>query len=635
MGTLDSFRKKILPGHNATGGDLPEDEQPGAGGETDAKVRSMEVSERRKRDRILRMIGGRRGHGVGVSEGRDAAQDQQGGEKKGHADFSEGTHIRGEEQKGDGDEDGGEYVNFAVDFSYDGRKNRNGWDLHFLCYMGLGLKGVGGAEIRESVWRCPEWYIHRADEGRCRESAIWIEMLKITGTVSTHSGLPPIRGNHSPVAIPQIHVRLLLSPDVPFVRTASISLPKLPDFDLAIKPVKDLSLDFFGLPFLKPFMEKAILEVADGFVRPNSYKLDVDRLLLGEEAALRTEAIGVLHIRIHRAEGLKAADTFGSSDPYATVAYSKLSKPVFSTRTIVDSLNPRWEEDAYVLIVADAIESGERVRIVVYDSDRFSADDAIGMVDVDLADLLEKGNRRSRKQDMMEEETQLVPSRPGMPAQGRLYWSHAFYPLWKMPEDGKAQKAAGEEEWQHEKHGENDIGTGREGQVQMPGLIYSLMGRLAPDPFPWEAERRKRRLESIAWLTGERARETLEASVRPSLDRRSGILQFAVTQCNNLEYQRTGKTFASQSNKRHSSAAGGRPAQESVVDSMPWESERPPSAYAEVILNGRLVYRTRTKQINPSPYWNATGERFIRDWSKARLVVVIRDERDRENGEFP
>ncbi|KAG7562247.1 hypothetical protein FFLO_02333 [Filobasidium floriforme] len=587
MGTLDSFRKKILPGGSAATGDLPDNEQPRPDGGSDAKVRSMEVDERRKRDRILRMIGGRRGQGVGVSEGRDSAQKQQGGEMKGHRDFSEGTHVRGEEDTGDEDQDGGEYVNFAVDFSYDGRKNRNGWDLHFLCYMGIGMKGLGGGEL-----------------------PIWVEMLKITGTM---------------------HVRLLLAPDVPFVRTASISLPQLPDFDLAIKPIKDLSLDFFGLPFLKPFMEKAILEVADGFVRPNSYRLDVDRLLLGEEAALRTEAIGVLHIRVHRAEGLKAADTFGSSDPYATVAFSKLSKPVFSTRTIVDSLNPRWEEDAYVLVVSDAIESGERIRIVVYDADRFSADDAIGMVDIDLADLLEKGNHRSERKDMMEEQTDLVPTKNGMPAQGRLFWSHAFYPLWKMPEDGKAQQAAGEEEWQHEKHGNDDIGTGREGQVQMPGLIYSLMGRLAPDPFPWEAERRKRRMESIAWLTGERARETLEASVKPSMDRRSGILQFAITQCNNLEYQRTGKTFASQSSKRHSGAAGGRPAQETVVDSMPWEQERPPSAYAEVILNGRLVYRTRTKQINPSPYWNATGERFIRDWSKARLVVVIRDERDREN----
>lgn len=71
---------------------------------------------------------------------------------------------------------------------------------------------------------------------------------------------------------------------------------------------------------------------------------------------------------------------------------------------------------------------------------------------------------------------------------------------------------------------------------------------------------------------------------------------------------------------------------EGVVDSMAWESEKPPSAYAEVILNGRLVFRTRTKALSPSPYWNATGERFIRDWSKARLVIVIRDERDREQG---
>jgi hypothetical protein len=151
MGTLDSFRKKILPGGSATAGDLPDNEQPRPDGGSDAKVRSMEVDERRKRDRILRMIGGRRGQGVGVSEGRDSAQKQQGGEMKGHRDFSEGTHVRGEEDTGDEDQDGGEYVNFAVDFSYDGRKNRNGWDLHFLCYMGIGMKGLGGGELREQV----------------------------------------------------------------------------------------------------------------------------------------------------------------------------------------------------------------------------------------------------------------------------------------------------------------------------------------------------------------------------------------------------------------------------------------------------------------------------------------------------
>lgn len=68
---------------------------------------------------------------------------------------------------------------------------------------------------------------------------------------------------------------------------------------------------------------------------------------MGQEASVRTEAIGVLHVRIHKADGLVSADTFGSSDPYAAVAFTMLGKPVFSTRTIVDTVNPRWEEEAY------------------------------------------------------------------------------------------------------------------------------------------------------------------------------------------------------------------------------------------------------------------------------------------------
>ncbi len=71
------------------------------------------------------------------------------------------------------------------------------------------------------------------------------------------------------------------------------------------------------------------------------------RLLLGREASLRTNAIGVLQIRIHRCQNLRSTDTLGTSDPYATVSFSKYDRPLFSTRTIVNSLNPRWEEDAF------------------------------------------------------------------------------------------------------------------------------------------------------------------------------------------------------------------------------------------------------------------------------------------------
>lgn len=72
----------------------------------------------------------------------------------------EGTAVRGDENDvEEGDE--GQYVNLAVDFSYDGRKNRKGYDLHFLIYMGMGVKGLGSVEV-----------------------PIWVTMLKITGTVS-------------------------------------------------------------------------------------------------------------------------------------------------------------------------------------------------------------------------------------------------------------------------------------------------------------------------------------------------------------------------------------------------------------------------------------------------------------------
>jgi hypothetical protein len=42
---------------------------------------------------------------------------------------------------------------------------------------------------------------------------------------------------------------------------------------------------------MKTYVQKSIAEVAKAFVRPESYTLDIDRLLLGREAALRTHTV--------------------------------------------------------------------------------------------------------------------------------------------------------------------------------------------------------------------------------------------------------------------------------------------------------------------------------------------------------
>lgn len=72
------------------------------------------------------------------------------------------------------------------------------------------------------------------------------------------------------------------------------------------------------------------------------------------------------------------------------------------------------------------------------------------------------------------------------------------------------------------------------------------------------------------------------------------------------------------------------PALIDVTDPPEGEAPAPVSAYAEVILNDRLVFKTRPKTRQTSPYFNASSERFVRDWTTERLTVVIRDERDRE-----
>lgn len=96
-----------------------------------------------------------------------------------------------------------------------------------------------------------------------------------------------------------------------------------------------------------------------------------------------------------------------------------------------------------------------------------------------------------------------------------------------------------------------------------------------------------------------------------------------------LEVESTAGTYATHPRR----PAGGPPALGHITDRNPNENSDPPSAYCEVHLNDKLVYKTRTKEVTPMPYYNAVSERFVRDWTKGKVVFVVRDARDREHGE--
>ena len=55
---------------------------------------------------------------------------------------------------------------------------------------------------------------------------------------------------------------------------------------------------------------------------------------------VRAQHIGVLAIQLIGAKDLRAADSNGESDPYATVSYARFGKPLYVTRIIAGTRNP-------------------------------------------------------------------------------------------------------------------------------------------------------------------------------------------------------------------------------------------------------------------------------------------------------
>ena len=168
-----------------------------------------------------------------------------------------------------------------------------------------------------------------------------------------------------------------------------------------------------------------------------------------------------------------------------------------------------------VLVSADAIESGERLRLRMVDADRFSADDAMGAVEVELAELADTSGTTHPDDPPHRRVDPLKADRPGMRASGSLEWSVRFCPLWGIPPD-QVQKRV-------EEMAKERIGEPTAADRNLPWWLEWMNQWMdVPD---WEGERAKRRQETLAWFTGERERDGMEAALRPPEDLRSGILQ--------------------------------------------------------------------------------------------------------------
>lgn len=137
----------------------------------DRQVRQDETAERKRRDDVLQKFNQRqRGEGPAAGDSKAGTTDNQ-------ADQSSSGRNQG--IKDDNDHQGeGRFVNLAVDFGFDGRKKRDMWSLHFICYMGFGVKGLGAAELRASP--CSAVIVAHAD---CR-----LVVVQLSGSSCCKSG---------------------------------------------------------------------------------------------------------------------------------------------------------------------------------------------------------------------------------------------------------------------------------------------------------------------------------------------------------------------------------------------------------------------------------------------------------------
>lgn len=103
-----------------------------------------------------------------------------------------------------------------------------------------------------------------------------------------------------------------------------------------------------------------------------------------------TNALGVFVITIHHAVGLAAQDSNGQSDPYIVLAYAKFGKPLYSTRIIQGDLNPVWEETAVLLVTEDEVKGEEDLSAMLWDSDKRTADDLVGRVNIPVTELMKE-----------------------------------------------------------------------------------------------------------------------------------------------------------------------------------------------------------------------------------------------------
>ncbi len=102
------------------------------------------------------------------------------------------------------------------------------------------------------------------------------------------------------------------------------------------------------------------------------------------------------------------------------LAYAKFGKPLYTTRIVEGDLNPVWEETAVLLVTEDEVKGDEDLGVMLWDSDKRSADDLVGRVTVPVVELMKDGGKMHKREDKLRgfEDANDMP--------GTLFWEVGY-----------------------------------------------------------------------------------------------------------------------------------------------------------------------------------------------------------------
>ncbi|KAK4156867.1 C2 domain-containing protein [Chaetomidium leptoderma] len=182
-----------------------------------------------------------------------------------------------------------------------------------------------------------------------------------------------------------MRLKIKLQMPFPHVERVEMCFLERPTIDYVCKPLggETFGFDINFIPGLESFIQEQIHgTLAPMMYAPNVFPIEVAKMLAGTPV---DQAIGVIAITLHGAQGLKNSDKFsGTPDPYAVVSLNK-RQPLAQTKVIKENANPRWNETHYVIITS----YNDTLDIDIFDYNDIRKDKKLGSTSFLLENVVE------------------------------------------------------------------------------------------------------------------------------------------------------------------------------------------------------------------------------------------------------